>query len=303
MIGFGTYKVGFIPASASSAAPTSGGAASNTGPSARECVRMALEVGYRFLDCAQFYGNEKEVGAAIRDSKVPRADIFIASKVWCDNIYRGREAVRKQVLQSLQDLQTDYLDLYLVHWPVPGKHVEAYQELEQLKDKGLVRNISLSNYAIEDYQELAAVMRTPPAVNQIEVNPFLYRRQTVDFFQSRGVVVQSYRSLRDGKAFNDPVILEVAAKHKCSPAQILGRWCLQKKVVFIPKSVRRERMEENMRVTDFALDDSDMARLDALTTPQAKEVFLTLYRKCVLRDTPLENTSEGARRLRDITVH
>lgn len=297
MIGFGTYKVGFIPASASSAAANPSTAAT-AGPSARECVRTALEVGYRFLDCAQFYGNEKEVGMAIQDSKIPRSELFLASKVWCDNIYRGPSAVRKQVLQTLQDLQTDYLDLYLIHWPVPGKHVAAYQELERLKDEGLLRSIGLSNYVVEDYEELSKVMRIPPSINQIEVNPFLYRKRTIDYFQGRGVAVQSYRSLRDGKAFDHPLVLELAAKHARTPAQILGRWCVQKGVIYIPKSVKRERMVENAKVLDFALDEGDVRRLDALTTPDAVQAFRALYEKCVLRDTPLAGTSEGLALLR-----
>jgi len=235
---------------------------------------------------------------AIKESSIPREKLFLASKVWCDNIYRGPSAVRQQVLQTLQDLQTDYLDLYLVHWPVPGKHVQAYQELERLKDEGLLRSIGLSNYVVEDYEELAQVMRVPPAVNQIEVNPFLYRKRTIDFFQARGIAIQSYRSLRDGKAFDHPLVLELARKHARTPAQILGRWCVQKGVIYIPKSVKRERMEENGRVLDFALEEGDVARLDALTTPDAIQAFRELYLRCVLRDTPLAGTPDGLALLR-----
>ena len=154
-IGFGTYKVGFIPASASAAAAGAEDSGAQ-GPTAKECVAAALDVGYRMLDCAQFYGNEAEVGAAIAESGVARDDLYLASKCWTNTIFEGREAVRAQVMQTLEDLGTSYLDLYLVHWPVPFKHVDAYVELQALQEEGLIKSIGVSNYAIEDYEELVA---------------------------------------------------------------------------------------------------------------------------------------------------
>mmetsp|Transcript_27407 Transcript_27407/g.63672 ORF Transcript_27407/g.63672 Transcript_27407/m.63672 type:complete len:367 (+) Transcript_27407:44-1144(+) len=293
MIGYGTYKVGFVPASASAAA---GGLQTpgETQVTARACVGEALAAGYRFLDCAQFYGNEGEVGKAIEDSQVPREDLFLASKVWNDKIYEGAAAVRAQVEKTLADLQTEYLDLYLVHWPVPGgKHVEAYLELEKLQAQGKVRSIGVSNYAVEDLEELMAACSVPPAINQIEVNPFLYRKNTIDFCQQKGIQMQSYRSLRDGKAFADPTVADLATKYNRSPAQVLGRWCLQKNIIYIPKSVKRERMEENKAVLDFEITSEDMARLDALTTAATLQAFKELYEKCVVRDTPYAGTPEG----------
>eukprot|EP01046_Picozoa_sp_COSAG06_P065643 COSAG06_NODE_16215_length_1013_cov_1.147702_1_plen_161_part_10 len=136
-LGYGTYKVGFVPASASG----SGGVATGAGGDAKGTVPAALELGYRFLDCAEFYGNEAAVGEAIAASGVPRAELFLASKVWSDTLYAGRSAIREQVGKSLADLQTDYLDLYLVHWPVPGKHVLAYKHLEELRAEGKIRSI------------------------------------------------------------------------------------------------------------------------------------------------------------------
>mmetsp|Transcript_46074 Transcript_46074/g.112235 ORF Transcript_46074/g.112235 Transcript_46074/m.112235 type:complete len:375 (+) Transcript_46074:22-1146(+) len=302
LIGYGTYKVGFIPASASAAA-AGAQAAGGTEKTARECVKEALEVGYRFLDCAQFYGNEAEVGLAIKDSGVPREQLYLASKVWTDKIYEGKEAVRAQVLRTLADLQTDYLDLYLVHWPVPSKHVEAYKTLEELKAEGKIKSIGMSNYAIEDYKELMKEATVKPSINQIEVNPFLYRKNTIDFFQKEGIAIQSYRALRDGKAFTHPLIVELAGKYGKSAAQILGRWCVQKGVIYIPKSVKRERMIQNGGVFDFALEDADMASLDALTTPEALQTFKELYIKCVVRDTPLAGTEEAKAIIKtDITI-
>ena len=294
MLGYGTYKVGFVPASASAAAAGAEDAGA-TAVSARGCVRDALEVGYRFLDCAEFYGNEAEVGAAIADVGASRDELFLASKCWTTTIARGPEAVVAQVERTLSELRTDYLDLYCVHWPVPGKHVAAYRALEGLHAKGLIRSLGLSNYAVEDFQELAAACDVPPQVNQIEVNPFLYRRNTLDFFARERVAVQSYRTLRDGKAFDDATLLAVGARHAKTPAQVLARWCVQKGVIAIPKSVRRERMVENANVFDFELDAEDMARLDALTTPDAISTFRELYIKCVVRDTPAAGTTDGVK--------
>ena len=288
-IGFGTYKVGFIPASASAAA-AGNEAAGGTEATARSCVADALRCGYRFLDCAEFYGNEAEVGLAIADAGVPRPELYLASKCWTTTIWEGRAAVRQQVLQTIADLDCEYLDLYCIHWPVPGKHVEAYLELQELQREGLIKSLGVSNYAVEDYEELAGSpgVEVLPAINQIEINPFLYRRETLAFFERNGVKMQSYRALRDGKAFEDPMVLVLAMKHNRTAAQILGRWCIQKGFIFIPKSVKRERMEENGQVFDFELYKEDMAALDALTTDGALTTFQGLYEKCVFRDTPAD---------------
>ena len=289
LVGYGTYKVGFIPASASSVASAAGDAkATEIEVTAAECVEMALKVGYRFLDCAEFYGNEHEVGKAIKASGVPREELFLASKCWTTTIHKGPEAVQAQLEKTLADLGTDYIDLYCIHWPVPGKHVAAYQQLEKAQKAGLVRSLGVSNYAVEDLEELIApgAATVVPTINQIEINPFLYRKNTIDFFEAKGVKMQSYRALRDGKAFDDPTIVAIATKHAKSAAQVLGRWCVQHGFVYIPKSVKEPRMVENMAVFDFELDADDMAKLDALTTPAAIENFVELYNKCCTRDTP-----------------
>lgn len=206
--------------------------------------------------------------------------------MWTTKIHEGPAAVQAQLEQTLRDLRTDYIDLYCIHWPVPGKHVAAYQQLEKAQQAGLVRSLGVSNYAVEDFQELMASATVTPAINQIEINPFLYRKNTIGFFESQGVKLQSYRSLRDGKAFDDPTVVGLAQKHGRSAAQILGRWCVQKGFIYIPKSVKRERMADNMAVFDFELAADDVAALDALTTPAAIEKFKELYVKCVVRDTP-----------------
>jgi diketogulonate reductase-like aldo/keto reductase len=186
----------------------------------------------------------------------------------------------------------------LIHWPVPGKHVEAYHTLDQLQQEGKIRGIGVSNYAWEDYLELkqSSIGITQwPCVNQIEINPFLYRQNTIQKFQEDGVVLQSYRSLRDGKAFDHEVLKKIAAANHKTPAQILGRWCIQKGFIYVPKSVKMERMIENAQVFDFELSMDDMDQLDSLTTPQAMDTFVDLYRKCVNRDTSKDGTLDGVK--------
>jgi diketogulonate reductase-like aldo/keto reductase len=280
-VGFGTYKVGYIPPSASA-----GGSANAFDPELMLRVfKDAIDVGYSFFDCAQFYNNEKQVGDALKG--VPRSKLFLASKVWTDKIYEGPDAVRAQVQKTLDDLQTDYLDLYLIHWPVPGKHIEAYKVLEQLKKEGKVKSIGLSNYTIEDYEELKPHVTIKPTINQIEVNPFLYRKKTIDYFQKEGVAIQAYRALRQGQEMNNQTLLQIANKYNKSIAQVMGKWCIQKDIIFIPKTLSKQRMIENLNIFDFTLSDEDIKYLDSLTVPQSLESFKILYQKCVIRDTPL----------------
>jgi len=184
----------------------------------------------------------------------------------------------------------------VIHWPVPNKHVEAYKTLEILKKEGKIRGLGVSNYALEDYLELkASGIEFLPLVNQIEINPFLYRKNTIDAFTNDGVVLQSYRSLRDGKAMNDPTLMKIAASHGKTVAQILGRWCVQHGFVYVPKSVKKERMVENAQVFDFELTEEQMNTLDSLTTPENIETFVGLYRKCVNRDTTKDGTLDGVK--------
>jgi len=299
IIGYGTYKVGVIPASASSAVAKADAAVEAANPT--DCVKQALECGYRFLDCAEFYANEEAVGDAIAESGVHRSELYLASKVWTTTIHQGPEAVQAQIDKTLAALKTDYLDLYCIHWPVPGKHVAAYQQLEKAQKAGQIRSLGVSNYAYEDLTELMATATVVPAINQIEINPFLYRKNTIAAFEAKGVRMQSYRALRDGKAFDDPTVVRVASKHAVTPAQVLGRWCVQKGFIYIPKSVKKERMLENKDVLSFELDADDIAALDALTTPEAIAKFRELYTKCVVRDTPdADRAAELAKK--DITI-
>lgn len=292
LVGFGTYKVGAVPASASSAAD--GAPPPPSGPDV--CIKIvtdALNSGYSMLDCAQFYMNEAWVGSAWRASGVARENIYITSKVWNDIIYKGADAVKAQVHKAIADLQCSYIDLFLVHWPVPGKHVEAYNALRDLKKEGKLRAIGVSNYCIEDMEELKAAGcygdagADKPVMNQIEVNPMLFRKKTLDYFKKEGIHIQSYRGLMQaGKTWENPVLQEVCKETGKSPAQVLGRFLVQQGISHVPKASTAERMKENRDIFNFDLTADHIEKLSNLTDPAALDNFKNLYIKCIWRDTP-----------------
>eukprot|EP00930_Biecheleria_cincta_P047783 TRINITY_DN33196_c0_g1_i1.p1 TRINITY_DN33196_c0_g1~~TRINITY_DN33196_c0_g1_i1.p1 ORF type:complete len:319 (-),score=69.46 TRINITY_DN33196_c0_g1_i1:36-992(-) len=296
-LGFGCYKVGVVPGSAAGAAD-----AAKPAP-AKEVIENALAVGYRCFDCAQFYENEDVIGEVFKACGVPRSELYIISKVWTNKIFEGPEAVREQCKKSIQDLGCEYLDLYMIHWPVPEKHVEAYKELVKLQSEGLIKSIGVSNYTVEDLAELQAASLPLPTVNQIEINPFLYRKRTIAHCEERGIRMQAYRAMCNfGKtaSLESEVVAGIASKHGRAPSQILGRWCVQKGFQHIPKSEKRPRMEQNAAIFDFELDTDDMTALEDLTTENNLETFKATYQKCVLRDTPKDGTKEGVKN--DITL-
>lgn len=290
-IGFGTYKVGYIPPSASSSA------SGKVIRSAYEVILDAIDTGYRSFDCAEFYNNETQVGEALAKSNIPREELFLCSKVWNSTIEQGSEAVKKRFHQSLKDLQTDYLDLYLIHWPVPNRHVQAYLALQELYKEGKVRAIGISNYTVEDYLELkqSPEYSIPAVVNQIEINPFLYRKNTINFFMNEGLMLQSYRGLGNNKVFQHPIIKKLAQSYNKTAAQILGRWCVQHGFIHFPKSEQKDRMQENAQIFDFVLEKKDMDELDSLTANDALQDFKILYEKCVNRDTSKDGKLEGVK--------
>jgi diketogulonate reductase-like aldo/keto reductase len=165
--------------------------------------------------------------------------------------------------------------------------VAAYQTLEKLVDEGKVVGIGLSNYTIEDYEELRPHIRIPPLVNQLEVNPFLYREKTLNYFTNEGILIQAYRALRQASGFDVDILVELSKKYEKTPAQILGRWCVQKNYIHLPKSSFKERMKENLDIFDFSLTDQELKRLETLTTDENKKAMEVLYRKGLVRDTPL----------------
>jgi len=176
----------------------------------------------------------------------------------------------------------------LIHWPVPGKHVEAYRELEKLKDEGLLRSIGVSNYTVEDAKELEENnVKYFPSVNQIEVNPFVFRGNTIKYFQTKGTLIQAYRSLCNGKAFDNPLLVSLSKKYDKKIGQILGRYLLQHGIVPLSKSGKKERIKENFDVIDFDIEKDDIEALDNLTTEDTLKKRAELYQQCVVRDTPL----------------
>ena len=258
------------------------------GDKTEEYVLEAIEAGYRHFDCARYYGNEKLVGRALIKSGIPRSSIFICSKVWTESI--ANQTVDDSLRATLEDLQLDYLDLYLVHWPVPnGYHVKAWKELIRLRDMGLIRSIGVSNYTIEDIEELREAGLEFPACNKLEVSPFLYRRKTIEYLQSHGIHVTSYRSLHKGKqgSLNHPIVVRIAYEHHVSAAQVLLRWCVQKKITPIPGSRDPDRMRSNLKIFDWTLDDQDIHLLDQLTSFETIEDFVVEYKLTSIRNTHL----------------
>jgi diketogulonate reductase-like aldo/keto reductase len=228
----------------------------------------AISAGYRHFDGASYYKNEVTLGRALRKSGIPREQFFITSKVWNDSIKAGREAVRESVLQSTQDIgYGDYLDLVLLHWPVPHHFIPAYNELELLCQQGKIKSIGLSNFNIQEYEELVkSGLTIPPVVNQFQVSSFLYRKDLVDFFTRKKLLVTSSKSLHRGASLDHPDLVRMAEKYSATAAQIMIRWGVQKGLIVAVKTSSPLRMKENLSVTSFSIDKEDMNTLDSLTT-------------------------------------
>jgi diketogulonate reductase-like aldo/keto reductase len=230
------------------------------GPECERAVAWALEEGYRLIDTAQAYGNESSVGRAIRSSGIPREEIFLTTK-----FYPGSRDPRVEAEKSLGRLGTDYLDLYLIHWPQGGP-TWAWPGMEAASEAGLTKGIGISNFGASELQELLKVSQIRPAVNQIQFSPFEYRRSLVEACEDAGVVAQAYSPLGTGRHLGDPVVERIASATGRTPAQVLIRWAIQKGLSVIPKSTHRERIEENFAVFDFDLDEESVSALDALDT-------------------------------------
>jgi diketogulonate reductase-like aldo/keto reductase len=221
-------------------------------------VRWALELGYRHLDTAQVYGNEASVGRALRESGVRRDEVFITTK-----FHPGLTDPVAEAEQSLRRLGVDYVDLYLVHWPQGGP-VWAWPGMERSRERGLTRSIGVSNFSVSDLATLMAAGTIPPAVNQVQFSPVHYRRALLEACRQRGVQVEAYSPLGTGQHLNNRTVEQVARRAGRTPAQVLLRWCVQRDLVVIPKSVHEERIRENAQIFDFTLSPQDMADLDAL---------------------------------------
>jgi diketogulonate reductase-like aldo/keto reductase len=232
------------------------------GETTRAAVRSALEAGYRHVDTARIYGNEADVGAAIRESGLPRSEVFVTTKLWNED--QGYDAALRAFEGALQRLGMEYVDLFLLHWPVPGKRLAAWRALETLRAAGKARAIGVSNFLVPHLTELLAAATEPPAVNQIEVHPFLQRREVRALCEARGIVVEAYSPLTKGQRLDHPTVVAIAQRRGRSPAQVLLRWGLQHHLVVLPKSTRPERIRENLALFDFTLDADDLRELDAL---------------------------------------
>jgi diketogulonate reductase-like aldo/keto reductase len=228
------------------------------GPETENSVRWALELGYRHIDTAQAYGNEESVGRALRDSGVPREDVFITTK-----FFPAREDPESEAQRSLERLGVDQVDLYIIHWPQGGP-TWAWPGMERAHQRGYARSIGVSNFSLGELDELLAVAETRPVVNQVQFNPFAYRRSLLEACGERDVALEAYSPLGTGRHLSDARVREIAERVGHTPAQVLLRWCVQRDLVVIPKSTHRERIAENAEIFDFTLSDEDMAALDAL---------------------------------------
>ena len=225
-------------------------------------VRHALETGYRSIDTASVYGNERGVGRAIRESGVPRNEIFLTTKVWNDDQRAKRTLAAFE--DSLKRLETDYVDLYLVHWPVKGCYQETWREMEAIYQSGRAKAIGVSNFLVPHLEDILRDSQVVPTVNQIEFHPYLVQPELLGFCQSHNIQAEAWSPLMQGQSVTVPMIKKLAEEYQKTPAQIVLRWDLQHGVVTIPKSSRPERIAENARIFDFELSPDDVAALDAL---------------------------------------
>ena len=230
-------------------------------PPGGECqnaVRSALELGYRHIDTAQAYGNEESVGRALRDSGVPREEVFLTTK-----FYPGRDDPAAEAELSLRRLGVDQVDLYIIHWPQRGP-TWAWPGMEEAQRRGYARSIGVSNFSVDELEQVIAIANIAPVVNQVQFSPFEYRRGLLQACVDRDVELEAYSPLGTGRHLSHKTVAEIAGRAGRTPAQVLLRWCVQRGTVVIPKSTHRERIEENGQIFDFVLSDADMASLDQL---------------------------------------
>ena len=233
-----------------------------SGATTRQAVAAALDLGYRHVDTARIYGNEVDVGAAVRASGVAREEVFVTTKLW--NADQGYEQAQRAFDASLQRLGLDYVDLYLLHWPVAGKRLESWRALERIQADGRARSIGVSNFLVPHLEELLGKAKQVPAVNQIELTPFLQRRETRALCAKHDIVVEAYSPLTHGQRLDHPVVGDIARRVGRSVAQVLLRWGVQHGLVVLPKSTKPARIAENGALFDFTLDAAAMTALDAL---------------------------------------
>ena len=237
----------------------------------KEAVLQALDVGYRHIDTAAYYDNENGIGQAIAETKVPREEIFVTSKLWNGN--RGYENTLRAFDETMNKLKLSRLDLYLIHWPANRKqfgdrakslNAETWAAFERLYEEGSIKAIGLSNFLPHHIEELLETAGILPMVDQIEIHPGWLQREAVDYCKTKGILVEAWSPFGARAVLDNPLLLSVAEKHNKTAAQICVRWVLQHGILPLPKTVTKSRMEENLLVFDFSLDEADMAAIDAL---------------------------------------
>jgi diketogulonate reductase-like aldo/keto reductase len=227
-----------------------------------DAVRTAIGCGYRHVDTARIYGNESDVGRALREVSIPRSEVFVTTKLW--NSDQGFDQALKAFDASLARLGLEYVDLYLLHWPVARLRLDSWRARERLHDEGRARSIGVSNFLLNHLQELLGKARVAPHVNQLELTPFLQRRDSVKFCRENQIVLEAYSPLTRGQQLKHPEVVAIARELRRSPAQVLLRWGIQQNFVVLPKSVTPSRIRENANLFDFELDREQVTRLDAL---------------------------------------
>lgn len=231
------------------------------GGETHDAVLHALKAGYRHIDTAKFYANEKDIASALKQTTVPREHIFITTKLWNDD--HGYDKTIKACNESLKQLGIPFVDLYLIHFPVRKLRLDSWRALETLYEEGKCRAIGVSNYTIRHIQELLEKSKITPAVNQVEFHPYLYQKELLDFCHTHHIRIEAYSPLTKGKKLNDPKLMEMASRYHRSSAQILIRWALQHGLIVIPKSTHAERIRENADVYDFEISAEDMDVLNS----------------------------------------
>ena len=235
-------------------------------PDTADAVKTALDIGYRHIDTAEMYGNEKEVGEGIRASGIPRNEIFVTSKL--NNSFHEPDAARKAFDTTLSDLGFDYIDLFLIHWPLPtqygGDYVSTWNTMIEFAKSGRSKSVGVSNFQVEHLERLAKETELVPAVNQIEVHPYLANDVVRKYGRDHGIATEAWSPIAQGKVLDDPVITDLAAEVSKSPAQVVLRWHIQRGDIIFPKSVTPKRVQENFALFDFELDSDAVATIDAL---------------------------------------
>ncbi len=241
-----------------------------------DVVKNAIEVGYRHIDTASVYGNEEAIGIALKESCVPREDIFVTTKLW--NSVRGYNETICAFNESLKKLQLEYIDLYLIHWPSPlefrdcyqEKNIETYQALEKLYSQGKIKAIGVSNFLKHHIEELKNFVSIPIAVNQIEFHPYYYDQETIEYCKQNDIIIEAYSPLGRGEILKDNTIADIAKKYNKSPAQICIRYAIDNQIVPLPKTISKQRMIENLNVFDFNLMKEDIDKIRNLSKDDKK---------------------------------